>query len=346
MCSSSSSSQLLLQSSKNRAFSSSRAALLSTKKPVFVSFYQKRNYNVDISHSISLQFKDVISFQSKMVRVKFQLIKMCLFGQEFLMFGNDPIFGDVPIDKAFQFKFILKDPTGEVKWQPGPNRVFQTWETNKTIVVFEDWDIVGLQMISEEEPLANSNTSEDVIACHSNPDDSMPNSCTMEPLANSNTKEPVVACPIKEQTEAGDDVTSTGSFATEIKSASLRDEATLFESVAEPVHVPRSVALPITTAKEGVSPAVKSSNNVKTESKIDVSDVEVATEDDSKFGVGDEKDCQSTNAESTEVLDVLSEEDAELMELAKRNFHRPAFTSFAGHGHKYWQVLVWSCFCA
>ncbi|KAI3992633.1 hypothetical protein MKX01_007955 [Papaver californicum] len=303
MISSSSSSPLLLQSSKNRAFSSSRSALLSAKKPEFVRFHQKRNYNFDISHSISLQFKAISSvsckssssessffsqsesdagnneipsqetLQLKTVRVKFQLIKMCLFGQQFLVVGDDAIFGvwdpsnaiplkwsqghlwtaelDVPIDKAFQFKFILKDPTGAVKWQPGPNRVFQTWETNKTIVVFQDWDVVGLQMISEEEPLANSNTSEDVKAGNSNTDDTMPSSGTVEPLANSTTKEAVVACSISsvEKMSHPEDVTSTGSFATEMKSGGLRDEATLFESV---VDVPRSVALPITTAEEGL----------------------------------------------------------------------------------------------
>ncbi|KAI3876958.1 hypothetical protein MKX03_008047 [Papaver bracteatum] len=106
---------------------------------------------------------------------------------------------------------------------------------------------VRLQMISEEEPLANSDTSEDVTS-NSYTYDMMPNSCTMEPLGNSNTKELVVACPIRsfekmshpeeEQTDAGDELTSTGSFATEKNSASLRDEDTLFERKAEPVHVP------------------------------------------------------------------------------------------------------------
>ncbi|KAI3992551.1 hypothetical protein MKX01_022642 [Papaver californicum] len=395
--SSSSSFPLLLQSSKNRAFSSSRAT---NNKPEFVSFHQKLNYNnnVDISHSISLQFKPAISSvsckssssessffpRSEAVQVKFQLIRECLFGQEFLVVGDDPIFGvwdpssaiplkwsqghlwtaelDVPIDKTIQFKFILKDPvTGKVIWQPGPNRVFQTWETNNTIVVFEDWNTVGLQMISEEEPLANSNTSEDVIAGNSNADDTMPNSCTLEPLANSNTKESVVACPIssveklshpeEEQTDAGDDVTSTaGSFATEKKSTSLRDEDTLFKCEAEPVRLPRSNTLPIITVKEGLPPRLKSSNNVKrtaaeSESKSKANDIEVATEDDNKsenykkeepgkstsqqeatrrmsdehkpdedqVGVGDEKDCQSTNAESTEVLDFPSAEDADIL---------------------------------
>ncbi|KAI3964441.1 hypothetical protein MKX01_007131 [Papaver californicum] len=207
---SSSSSPLLLRSSKNRAFSSSRSALLSTKnKPEFINFHQKRNYknNVDISHSISMQFKAIIgsvsckysssessffpqsegnagnteipsqeTLQSKTAQVVFQLIKECSFSQELLIVGNDPIFGawdisraiplkrseghfwtsaqlDLPIDKRIQFKYILKDSiTGEVIWQPGPNRFCQTWETiNEIIFITETWDFRYLERTTMEE---------------------------------------------------------------------------------------------------------------------------------------------------------------------------------------------------
>ncbi|KAI3964440.1 hypothetical protein MKX01_007130 [Papaver californicum] len=382
-----SSHPLLLQSSKNSAFSSSRSTN-NKPQFVTIHQKLNYNNNVDISHSISLQLKPTISSvsckssssessfipQPETVRVKFRLIiEMCqfLFHQEFLVVGDDPILGvwdpksaiplkwseghletaelDLPNDKKTQYKFIQNIKSREeFKWKPGPRSVFEPRETNNTTVVSEDWEIVGHQTIHEEESLAISNASEDVIS-NSNTDDMMPNSCTM---ANSNTKEPVVAHPIssvenmnhpeEEQTDAGDEVTSTGSLAIERKSASLGDEDTLFESVKEPVRVPRSVALAITTAKEGVPPEVKRSNNVKTESNVN--DVEVATEDDRKcenqkkeepgksttqqeatrrmsddhnkpdeeqVGVGDEKGCQSTNEESTEVLDVPSEEDAE-----------------------------------
>ncbi|RZC90414.1 hypothetical protein C5167_029548, partial [Papaver somniferum] len=212
----SSSHPLLLQSSKNRAFypfkPSSSALLCSSKKPEFVGFQHKHNYN-----SVSLQIKDEISsvsckssasdqssfdrqsennagstkipsqetLQSKVVRVEFQLIRECLFGQQFLVVGDDPILGvwnpskaiplkwspghiwtaklDVPINKRIQFLFILKDPTGEFTWQPGPHRVFKTGETSKMIVL-ESWDFEGLQRTSDEEPLANPNVLEDVTA--------------------------------------------------------------------------------------------------------------------------------------------------------------------------------------
>ncbi|KAI3943649.1 hypothetical protein MKW92_041833 [Papaver armeniacum] len=192
----SSSSSLHFQSSKNRSF-----PLLSTSnKPEFVSFFpasshQKRSNHNNLSQAISLsRFKAIMgsvisrscsskssfypqdnaaeteflsqeTLQSKKtVKVRFQLIQECSYGQEFLVVGDDPILGawdpssaiplkwsegniwnaelDVPIDKRIEFKFVLKDPnTGEVIWHPRPNRVFQTWET-KMIVVYEDWDIV------------------------------------------------------------------------------------------------------------------------------------------------------------------------------------------------------------
>ncbi|RZC90416.1 hypothetical protein C5167_029549 [Papaver somniferum] len=201
MRSSSSASSLLFQSSKNRSFSSPRSApLVSTSnKPEFVSFFpasshQKRSNHNNLSLAISLsRFKAIMgsvisrscsskssfnpqgnaadiefpsqeTLQSKTVKVRFQLMQECSYGQEFLVVGDDPILGawdpssavplkwsegnlwkaelDVPIDKTIEFKFVLKDPnTGEVIWHPRPNRVFQTWET-KLIVVYEDWDII------------------------------------------------------------------------------------------------------------------------------------------------------------------------------------------------------------
>ncbi|KAG9453967.1 hypothetical protein H6P81_006871 [Aristolochia fimbriata] len=107
------------------------------------------------------------------VHVKFILQKECLFGEHFLLAGGDPIFGlwdpanaiplqwseehiwiaelDISIDKSIEFKFIRKGPSGDIEWQPGPDRVLQTWETNKTIVVTEDWEKAELQVIREEE---------------------------------------------------------------------------------------------------------------------------------------------------------------------------------------------------
>ncbi|KAI3905286.1 hypothetical protein MKW92_031781 [Papaver armeniacum] len=157
----SSSSSLLFQSSKNRSF-----PLLSTSnKPEF-----KRSNHNNLSQAISLsRFKAIMgsgnaadteflsqeTLQSKKtVKVRFQLIQECSYGQEFLVVGDDPILGAWDPSSAIPLKWMFrlikesslnsysKDPnTGEVIWHPRPNRVFQTWET-KMIVVYEDWDIV------------------------------------------------------------------------------------------------------------------------------------------------------------------------------------------------------------
>lgn len=64
---------------------------------------------------------------------------------------------DLPAGRLVEFKFILKAETGEILWQPGPNRAIKTWETNKTIRICEDWDNADLQMMREEDfvPLLN-----------------------------------------------------------------------------------------------------------------------------------------------------------------------------------------------
>ncbi|KAK6943519.1 Carbohydrate binding module family 20 [Dillenia turbinata] len=115
--------------------------------------------------------------QLKTANVKFQLRKKCMFGEQFLVVGDDPVLGlwdpegaiplewsdghlwtlelDIPTEKSIQYKFILKGVTGKILWQPGPDRVLQTWETNNTICVTEDWENAGLQKIVEEEPVLN-----------------------------------------------------------------------------------------------------------------------------------------------------------------------------------------------
>lgn len=58
---------------------------------------------------------------------------------------------DLPVGRLVEFKFILKAGTGEILWQPGPNRAIKTWQTNKTIIrICEDWDNADLQMMREE----------------------------------------------------------------------------------------------------------------------------------------------------------------------------------------------------
>ncbi|WCJ28079.1 Carbohydrate-binding-like fold [Euphorbia peplus] len=106
------------------------------------------------------------------VHVKFQLQKECSFGEQFAIVGDDPNLGlwdpdnavpltwsddhvwnldlDVPVGKFIQFKFILKEITGSIVWQPGPDRILKTWETNNTIVVSEDWEDAAFQKLVEE----------------------------------------------------------------------------------------------------------------------------------------------------------------------------------------------------
>ncbi|XP_030480718.1 uncharacterized protein LOC115697742 isoform X1 [Cannabis sativa] len=123
-------------------------------------------------------------YQSKTARVIFKLQKECMFGEHFFIVGDDPIFGlwdpesaiplnwsdghawivelDIPIGKSIHFKFILKDSNGEVLWQPGPDRVFQTWETKNAITVYEDWENTELQIVAEEDEVSIQNADENL----------------------------------------------------------------------------------------------------------------------------------------------------------------------------------------
>ncbi|KAL6012592.1 hypothetical protein ACLOJK_003081 [Asimina triloba] len=58
---------------------------------------------------------------------------------------------DLPVARTIQYKFILRCNNGEIKWQPGPDRILKTWETKNTVVISEDWRFVSLQKIMELE---------------------------------------------------------------------------------------------------------------------------------------------------------------------------------------------------
>lgn len=98
---------------------------------------------------------------SKSVYVKFELKNECPFGDHFLMVGDDPILGswnpsdaipfnwseghiwtlvlEMPVKKCIRHKFLLKKISGQILWQPGLDRVFQSWETQNVIIVSEEW---------------------------------------------------------------------------------------------------------------------------------------------------------------------------------------------------------------
>ncbi|KAB2630536.1 hypothetical protein D8674_008055 [Pyrus ussuriensis x Pyrus communis] len=154
---------------------------------------------------------------TKTIHVKFQLQKECSFGQEFLIVGDDPMFGlwdpasaipmiwsngnvwtvelDIPVGKSIQFKFILKESRGNISWQPGPDRIFQTWETKNRITVSEDWADAELQKIIEEDRVSNqsdgSSVNTDMLIIDENltqPNDELAFNRTNEPkITNSNT---------------------------------------------------------------------------------------------------------------------------------------------------------------
>lgn len=122
--------------------------------------------------------------QIQTVHVRVQLQRECLFGQHFYIVGDDPLLGqwdpseavpfnwsdghvwttelDIPIGKCIKFKIILKDGSENIIWQPGPDRILQTSETQNTVTVCEDWDSAELQKIIEEKLILNQ-TEEPII---------------------------------------------------------------------------------------------------------------------------------------------------------------------------------------
>ncbi|XP_054781336.1 uncharacterized protein LOC129288664 isoform X2 [Prosopis cineraria] len=117
--------------------------------------------------------------EAKVVRVKFQLQKDCMYGEQFHVVGDDPMIGawdpsnalpmtwseghvwsvemDAPAGKSIQYKFILKLTSGDIIWQPGSDRIVKTWGTVNRITVCEDWENAELQKLIEEEESDHSN---------------------------------------------------------------------------------------------------------------------------------------------------------------------------------------------
>ncbi|KAG8374403.1 hypothetical protein BUALT_Bualt11G0128200 [Buddleja alternifolia] len=121
----------------------------------------------------SEEIHTIYSDSTKTVHVRFKLNKECAFGEHFFIVGDDPILGlwepsdgvplnwsdghiwtadmDIPIGKVIKYKFILKGDTETILWQPGPDRILETRESEKMITVLEDWDNPELQNIVEED---------------------------------------------------------------------------------------------------------------------------------------------------------------------------------------------------
>jgi len=71
---------------------------------------------------------------------------------------------DMPAGKSILYKFILKGKEGDISWQPGSDRVIQTWETMNRIIVLEDWENAELQKIIEEDTLSQPNEEPAVLS--------------------------------------------------------------------------------------------------------------------------------------------------------------------------------------
>nr|POF00589.1 hypothetical protein CFP56_27663 [Quercus suber] len=113
---------------------------------------------------------DLEAYESKSVQVKFQIQKVCMFGEQFLIVGDDPKLGlwdpssAIPLDwsEGHVWTAELKGNAGKILWQPGPDRIFKTWETKNTIIVCEDWENPEYQKVIEGEQLANQNEQQTV----------------------------------------------------------------------------------------------------------------------------------------------------------------------------------------
>ncbi|XP_022742216.1 uncharacterized protein LOC111293645 isoform X2 [Durio zibethinus] len=143
-------------------------------QPVFSSSFLSPHSQVDLE---TAETQPEEEDPSKTTHVKFELQKECSFGEHFFLVGDHPMLGlwdpesaipltwseghvwtvelDIPVGLSIQFKFILKTSTGKLLWQPGPDRIFKSWETENTIIICEDWEEAEYQKLIEEQSLAN-----------------------------------------------------------------------------------------------------------------------------------------------------------------------------------------------
>ncbi|KAJ4704461.1 Phosphoglucan, water dikinase, chloroplastic-like protein [Melia azedarach] len=188
----SSASKIVVDKYRDRSFLSSQGIYLNkpeilflpSKKLVNTRFLQQKAVQriSALSSNSQAELETVAethkAYESKIVHVKFQLQKECLFGEQFFLVGDDPMLGswdptsaipmewsdghiwtvefDIPVGKSIQFKFILKESTGDIVWQPGQDRIFQTWEAKNTMTISEDWENAEYQKITEEDRTVNS----------------------------------------------------------------------------------------------------------------------------------------------------------------------------------------------
>lgn len=57
----------------------------------------------------------------------------------------------------------MREVSGEFLWQPGQDRVLRTWETSNVICVFEDWENVEAQQVTEERKVNDTYGESDAL---------------------------------------------------------------------------------------------------------------------------------------------------------------------------------------
>lgn len=70
----------------------------------------------------------------------------------------------MPVGRSIQFKLILKSSFGKLLWQPGPDRIFKSWGTENTIIVYEDWENVEYQKIIEHDQAGSTTNNSEIKA--------------------------------------------------------------------------------------------------------------------------------------------------------------------------------------
>ncbi|KAK8273336.1 hypothetical protein V6Z11_D11G401900 [Gossypium hirsutum] len=160
--------------------------LVSVQRRRLQPLFSSSSFSPDLQGE--LETAEIQPKEHNTTRVKFQLKKECSFGEHFFIVGDHPMLGswdpescipltwseghvwavelDIPVGISVQFKFILKTTTGDILWQPGPDRIFKSLETENMIVVSEDWEAADYQEVLKEELQA---LSEELATGNENP---------------------------------------------------------------------------------------------------------------------------------------------------------------------------------
>ncbi|KAL8167953.1 hypothetical protein V2J09_009452 [Rumex salicifolius] len=147
------------------------------RNPLLPFASSESQVELEIANEDKIQTQSPDKDNSPEVHIRLELQRECQFGGQFLVAGDHMALGlwnpidaapmvwsdghvwtadlELPAGKLIQFKFIFRDISGEILWQPGPNRVLQTQETSKVTVVCGDWETVAVQQVTEIRMIRN-----------------------------------------------------------------------------------------------------------------------------------------------------------------------------------------------